>query len=536
MVVGHSVEKNLVHGDMRALPESSPRETQQYFYYDADGIGLQTISGSAVQTISTAPVGTQPLSQYCAICRDRATGKHYGAASCDGCKGFFRRSVRKNHAYTCRFQRQCVVDKDKRNQCRYCRLKKCFRAGMKKEAVQNERDRISVRRTSYDDMGHQGALSVSTLLNAELLSRQTMAPVTCNGDELLHKRVATADDICDSMKQQLLILVEWAKYIPCFCELPLDDQVALLRAHAGEHLLLGVAKRSLSNSDTLLLGNDVIIPRTTSDPEIGRVAARVLDELVRPMREVQIDESEFSCLKAVVFFDPDAKGLSEPARIKAFRYQVQVNLEDYISDRQYDSRGRFGEILLLLPALQSITWQMIEQIQFAKMFGVAHVDSLLQEMLLGGATNNSAAASGQSASATSGGTCSTQVDAAQSSLPMSPSSMILNYRDLQGSEDEDNMTFTGSLNAGVMSLGTQSPPMSGVTFSSAPYIPDIQLENSPQHTVSPADPNLNMGPLGSPSCFNGHVINTTGSFNSSPVHAHEPFNLTSTAKFKQEII
>lgn len=47
-------------------------------------------------------------------------------------------------------------------------------------------------------------------------------------------------------------------------------------------------------------------------------------------------------------------------------------------------RGRFGEILLMLPTLQSITWQMIEQIQFAKLFGVAHIDSLLQEMLLGG--------------------------------------------------------------------------------------------------------------------------------------------------------
>lgn len=83
----------------------------------------------------------------------------------------------------------------------------------------------------------------------------------------------------------------------------------------------------------------------------------------------------------------DAKGLSEPARIKHLRYQIQINLEDYISDRQYDSRGRFGEILLTLPALQSISWQMIEQIQFVRLFGVAHIDSLLQEMLLGGATS-----------------------------------------------------------------------------------------------------------------------------------------------------
>lgn len=45
---------------------------------------------------------TQPLTS-CAICGDRATGKHYGASSCDGCKGFFRRSVRKNQSYSCRF-------------------------------------------------------------------------------------------------------------------------------------------------------------------------------------------------------------------------------------------------------------------------------------------------------------------------------------------------------------------------------------------------------------------------------------------------
>ena len=79
--------------------------------------------------------------------------------------------------------------------------------------------------------------------------------------DLSTKQIANINDVCDSMKQQLLILVEWAKYIPAFSELTLDDQVALLRAHAGEHLLLGVARRSMQLQDVLLLGNNCIITK-----------------------------------------------------------------------------------------------------------------------------------------------------------------------------------------------------------------------------------------------------------------------------------
>ncbi|XP_075439286.1 hepatocyte nuclear factor 4-gamma isoform X2 [Ascaphus truei] len=326
------------------------------------------------------------INSLCSICADRATGKHYGASSCDGCKGFFRRSIRKGHVYSCRFNRQCVVDKDKRNQCRYCRLKKCFRAGMKKEAVQNERDRISTRRSTFEG---SSIPSINTLSQAEVLSRQITASSSGTNTDINAKKIASVSDVCESMKQQLLVLVEWAKYIPAFCDLPLDDQVALLRAHAGEHLLLGVAKRSMVFKDILLLGNSYVIHRNCSEIEIIRVANRILDELVQPFQEIQIDDNEYSCLKAIVFFDPDAKGLGNPVKIKNMRYQVQISLEDYINDRQYDSRGRFGELLLLLPTLQSITWQMIEQVQFVKLFGMVKIDNLLQEMLLGGSSNDS---------------------------------------------------------------------------------------------------------------------------------------------------
>lgn len=86
--------------------------------------------------------------------------------------------------------------------------------------------------------------------------------------------------------------------------------MALLRAHAGEHLLLGLARRSLALKDILLLGNDFVMPRNSQELEISRVVNRILDELVRPLRDVQIDDSEFACLKAMVFFDPGTWHLS----------------------------------------------------------------------------------------------------------------------------------------------------------------------------------------------------------------------------------
>ncbi|XP_061423338.1 nuclear receptor subfamily 2 group C member 2-like isoform X1 [Lethenteron reissneri] len=84
--------------------------------------------------------------EFCVVCGDRASGRHYGAVSCEGCKGFFKRSVRKNLKYTCRGSQDCVINKHHRNRCQYCRLQKCFNVGMKTESVQCERKPIETMR------------------------------------------------------------------------------------------------------------------------------------------------------------------------------------------------------------------------------------------------------------------------------------------------------------------------------------------------------------------------------------------------------
>ncbi|XP_018647178.1 nuclear hormone receptor,putative [Schistosoma mansoni] len=75
----------------------------------------------------------------CKVCGDKASGRHYGVVSCEGCKGFFKRSIRGHVSYVCRSEQNCLVNKAYRNRCQYCRLQKCLAVGMRSEAVQNER-------------------------------------------------------------------------------------------------------------------------------------------------------------------------------------------------------------------------------------------------------------------------------------------------------------------------------------------------------------------------------------------------------------
>lgn len=69
----------------------------------------------------------------CKVCGDFSSGKHYNIFACDGCAGFFKRSIRRNRQYTCKSREACLIDKTHRNQCRACRLQRCKDAGMNKD-------------------------------------------------------------------------------------------------------------------------------------------------------------------------------------------------------------------------------------------------------------------------------------------------------------------------------------------------------------------------------------------------------------------
>lgn len=438
-------------------------------------------NGGSNGSASSVASSTTPnsLSVECVVCGDKSSGKHYGQFTCEGCKSFFKRSVRRNLTYNCRGNRNCPVDQHHRNQCQFCRLKKCLKMGMRREAVQ--RGRVPLTPT------HPGAFAGahsphSVLAAAAAAAAMGLSPTALNGSQLngggldgsghphgplvnggsqnglqtsangasssslnssggsgsavnggsnghgggghgghshghsscsvpsynlssyvqlllraepYPERIAQfvaqtstsgmmpVDTVCEFAARILFSAVQWSRNIPHFPELAIQDQVALMRAVWSELFILNASQYSMPLNAVSLLAAHI----GGGAPErmlTFMEQMRSLNTQVEKMTSLHVDSAEYSCLKAIVLFNPDAIGLSDAAHVETLQEKSQCALEEYCRSTYPGQPIRFGKLLLRLPTLRSIDAKMIEQLFFVRLVGKTPIETLIREMLLSG--------------------------------------------------------------------------------------------------------------------------------------------------------
>ncbi|XP_063243296.1 nuclear receptor subfamily 2 group E member 1 [Bacillus rossius redtenbacheri] len=320
----------------------------------------------------------------CRVCQDHSSGKHYGIFACDGCAGFFKRSIRRARQYVCKAKSagRCVVDKTHRNQCRACRLNKCIEAGMNKDAVQHERGPRSstLRRQMALYLKEAGSSSPHRDSDqAPLLGM--VAPKAASYRPVLPLPLAapppSAEAVCESAARLLFMNVQWAKSVPAFTALALHDQLMLLETSWRELFVLGAAQFL----PPLDLGAVLTACGTLhARPPLLR-EVQLFQEKLDDIRRMLVDPHEFACLRAIALFSTaGGDSLQDPAAVVALQDHTQLTLNKYISTAYPAQPFRFGKLLLLLPSLQLVSSHTIEELFFRRTIGHIPIQRIISDM------------------------------------------------------------------------------------------------------------------------------------------------------------
>ncbi|KAE9553874.1 hypothetical protein FO519_002915 [Halicephalobus sp. NKZ332] len=391
----------------------------------------------------------------CAVCGDGCAKLHYGVLACYGCKGFFRRTLTGKYRYVCRFGNNCVVDKYQRNSCRFCRFNRCLEVGMDPKAVRPDRDltgkqkvpRVRKRQIDEELINHMMRLqgddwSRKIPVDAKVLLMQLLniESKVCKGDqnsdassdklnsssnvslrELFEQkpnlggrrtemcyepyRMARPEELSKIAHRGAIAAVDW---VDCLAEIgefvDTEDKIALVKACYAPLTIFNFSARTAQytkNPDILCLCSYSYVPRKLP-PEFNgtnhlsnNLIDRTLNELVAPLRKLNLREEEVVPLKAIIILNSNAKGLSPQAQqqVSELRDKIQDMLFQVVKELHhpiYNPSSRFGNLLLLLPTITTLSGVMCENMQFCQVFGTRHnTEPLLNELFDDQNENNS---------------------------------------------------------------------------------------------------------------------------------------------------
>lgn len=378
-------------------------------------LGRQDTSTKSVNPVLLSPLSSHPSSSsgphsasldteavpvtlLCAVCGDNAACQHYGVRTCEGCKGFFKRTVQKNAKYVCLADKNCPVDKRRRNRCQFCRFQKCLAVGMVKEVVRTDslkgrRGRLPTKpRSNQESPPYPPVALITALVRAHVDSTPKLESLDYSQytelteeeldskSSLVAGEAARISQFYSLLTSSIDVIYTFCDKIPGFNDLCKHDKDLLFRSACLELFTLRLSHRTLPNSQKLTFCNGTVLHRNQVRTTFGDWLQGIT-ELSKSLQTIDIDASAYACLSALTVVN-ERHGLLEPKKVESLQTKIINSLRDHVTYNTEAQRKPqyFTRILDKLQVLRSLSQQALQRIFYLRLEGLVPEPPIIEAM------------------------------------------------------------------------------------------------------------------------------------------------------------
>ncbi|XP_066940332.1 ecdysone-induced protein 78C-like isoform X2 [Macrobrachium rosenbergii] len=327
----------------------------------------------------------------CKVCGDKASGYHYGVTSCEGCKGFFRRSIQKQIEYRCLRDGKCLVIRLNRNRCQYCRFKKCLAVGMSRDSVRYGRVPKRSREREGEIRGEGSEVMAREVENKQLAiydiiltisqahhancaytEEKTRAlvrkPIIFNSSEV-NSDPEAATSTMDALEQQKITMwqsfavfmtpsiqrvVEFAKRVPGFSDLTQDDQLILIKVGFFELWLTQISRMVSSLDNTLTFSDGSYVTRSHMEMMFDHDFVSTVFNFALTLNNLNLNDTELALFTAVVLLTADRPGITDGKIIEQQQDKIIEALRVQVGRNHASETHLFPNVVMKMPELRQI--------------------------------------------------------------------------------------------------------------------------------------------------------------------------------------